>query len=181
MRAIRGAFIIVVFIFAYLLIPRFILDKNEGLYKMLSAPKFLIYYLTQFLAVYIAAFCLGILAWVAIKICAPQVLFPVVNEILGAASYLACVSSGVTFCVLLFKNSEPLYAGFVFALAAQVIFGNLFLDLGEISARLGQMQVLPSAYYMNYLLSAGSLAVPVILSFVFVLLGAAIALIRKNS
>ncbi|MDR1687670.1 MAG: ABC transporter permease [Clostridiales bacterium] len=181
LRALRGVFIIVIFIFAYFLIPRFIQDKNEGLFKMLSSAKFLIYYLSQFLASFLSMFSLGVLSWVVIKICVPHLLFPVFKEVVGGAAFLACVSSAVTFCVLLFKNSEPLYAGFVFVLAIQVIFGNLFLNLEEISLMLGRFQVLPSAYYMNYLLTGGSLAVPVILSFAFILLGAVIAMHRKHT
>jgi len=151
-RAFHGVLITVLFIFSYFLMPIFISDKKNGLFKLLRPAKTAVYYLAQFAAGFLSAFLLGIFAILLLKIFAPAALLPLWKEILALFVYLATVQLIFVLCVLIIKSPEPLYAGFIFILLIQIIFGNLFIDLREINAALGRGQILPSAYYMDYLL-----------------------------
>jgi len=174
-RVLRGVWIILIFVFSYFLIPSFINGKKEGLYKMLNPSQTVFYYLSQFLSVFAALSALNLFAVLILKFTAPAALLPMGKELTGIAAYTACGSAFVLFCVILFKNNELIYAGFIFVLLIQIIFGNLFLDLSEISATLGNLQLLPSAYYMKYLLNGQKLTVPLCLFFAFIILDTALA------
>lgn len=176
-RIVHGIWITLLFIFSYFMIPMYVNDKKDGLYKMLNTPKILIYFFTQLLASFLALFTLSVFCMVLLRLAVPETLLPIWKELIGAAVFFAVVQSISLFFVLIMKSDEPIYAGFIFVLLFQIMFGNLFLDLREISAVIGRFQVLPSAYYMNYLLNSQSLCVPVVLFFIFILMDAVLILI----
>lgn len=179
-RVAHGVMLLLLFIFLYFLIPIFIRDKKEGLYKLLNTPKIFIYYFTLLIAVFIVLFLLSLFALLLLKITAPQALLPLGSELIGITVYLVCVSCIALFCVLTLKSGEPVYAGFIFVLIIQVMFGSLFLDIREFSGFLGQFQFLPSSYYINFLMSSGSVFVPVLVTFIFIVLNSVLIFVQKK-
>lgn len=149
-RLLRGALAVALFIFAYTQIPLFMPDNENAALKCLSARQYTIFALSRFIA---SSLCMLFIC----LLLAPSFAYKNLQiggaktEIVALCVYIIQTQIIAGVCCEVFSKKGVYYGLFIFALIIQIIFGNLFFDLCEISSNLSRFQVLPSAFYMSVL------------------------------
>lgn len=163
-KVIHSIMILCIFVFVYFMVPKKINeiskngDKSSSISKFLSQPnqpfyksKVWIYYLAMLTAIFLAVVCIGIISMGIAEVINSELIFSLATELKALAGIGFVYSAIAMVPIILLKNTNILYGAFIYIFALNIILGNLFIDLREVSEFLGSLQIMPSNYYMNYL------------------------------
>ncbi|GHU50164.1 hypothetical protein AGMMS49975_00610 [Clostridia bacterium] len=149
LRLFHGVWLTILFVLSYFLIPVFAEGKNRTAFFRQNAY---LYHIGQYAASVIALMLLNLCALLILYKFTSGVIVNLRMEFFGILVYTLCTQLIAQIFAVILPNGEILFSWFIFILVFQVLFGNVFFDLSEVWA---DFKVLPSSYYMDFLLHGG--------------------------